>query len=220
LRTGNVMAITKKISLILADDHPLFLEGLISVLKREFLITGSTGNGKELQRLLESNKPDVVIICLNNAMVDGLSTCRQIAKYHPAVKSIILSFFYDEQIEQQLKTEGVKGYFTKDIQTDALIEAIKCVAGGGIAFSVPQDKLLSEARRIISNYDAFVDHYKLSPRELKIISLIRDGLTSNEISGLLFISINTVESHRKNIFKKLNLKNIQGLVEFAYKHSL
>jgi len=153
-------------------------------------------------------------------VLDGLNTCRQIGKQFPLVKSVVVSFCYDVQIEHQLKLAGVKGYFTKDIDAEILIDGIKLIVSGGEYYQETRERRLIHSDGIFPNYEAFIDHYKLSARELKIISLIRSGMTSNEISAELFISVNTVESHRKNIFKKLDIKNIQGLVEFAIKHAL
>jgi len=137
-------------TLILADDHPLFLKGLTEVLKTEFLILGLAANGEELLDLLK---------------------------------------------ELQLK-----------------------VLAGEIVFCEPKKEAQFHINRL--PYHHLTDQYKLSVRELEIISLIKKGLTSNEIANDLFISINTVEAHRKHIFKKLQLKNIQGLLEFAHKYSL
>jgi DNA-binding NarL/FixJ family response regulator len=206
-----------KATLIIADDHPLFIKGLIAVLQREFLILGVAEDGKELIDLLKIHQPKVILLDLQMPNMDGLSAAKQINVHSPQIKIIILSAFYDKELESQLKVAGVKGYLTKDIESDFLICQINIVLKGGIVFCESQEKC---------NLDIFIPtnnlarRYELSSRELEIVSLIRKGLTSNEIAKALFISVNTVEAHRKHIFKKLKLKNIQGLVKFAYEHSL
>lgn len=207
----------KQISLAIADDHPLFVEGLVSILKEDFVITGTAKDGYELLDLLKINLPDIVLIDLNMPRLDGLSACQKIAKDYPLVKSVILSFYYNIQIQQQLMQVGIRGYLTKGITGNTLIKQIKHIAAGGTIFHTPQ---IPSTHGSITFHDSFIQQYHLSPRELEIISLIRTGLTSNEISQTLFISINTVEAHRKHIFQKLQIKNLQGLVEFANHHSL
>lgn len=130
----------------------------------------------------------------------------------------MLSVFYDDKIEYQLKEVGVKGYLSKDVESDFLIQQIRLVLDGHIAFFCPKRELYFNGLSGSGNF--FLPPHNLSLRELEIVSLIRRGLTSNEIAEKLFISINTVEAHRKHIFKKLHLKNIQGIVEFAFKYSL
>jgi DNA-binding NarL/FixJ family response regulator len=206
-----------KATLILADDHPLFMKGLLTALQDEFLILGIAINGKELLDLLKDQQPQVVLSDLQMPYLDGFSAAKQIAIHYPHIKVIILSAFYDLEMENKLRQIGVKGYLTKDVDSGFLICQIKQVLEGKIVFCEPKEY----GRFCITpSSNNFLSQYKLSSRELEIISLVRKGLTSDEIATRLFISINTVEAHRKHIYKKLNLKNIQGVVEFAYKYSL
>jgi two-component system nitrate/nitrite response regulator NarL len=208
----------KKSTLILADDHPLFMKGLITALQEEFLILAVAANGKELLDILKTHQPEAILLDLQMPYMDGLCAAKQIAIHYPQIKLIILSAFYENEIEDQLKMAGVKGYLTKDIERDFLICQIKLVLADEIVFCEPKEEVHFNILFPSNNYS--INQYKLSARELEIMSFIRKGLTSNEIAKTLFISINTVEAHRKHIFKKLKLKNIQGLVEFAYKYSL
>lgn len=207
-----------KATLILADDHPLFMKGLVAALENDFLILGIAGNGKEILDLLKKQQPQVVLSDLQMPGMDGLSAAKQICIHHPQIKTVVLSAFYDLEIEIKLKLAGVKGYLTKDVESEFLIFQIKKVISGQTAFCPPKEEARFNINHSFS--DNSINQYRLSARELEIISLVRKGLTSDEIAKNLFISINTVEAHRKHIFKKLNLKNIQGMVEFAYKYSL
>jgi len=207
-----------KITLMLADDHPLFLKGLISALQKDFSVIGNANNGKELLALLKINQPQAILLDLQMSVMDGLTTAKQITVLYPKIKLIMLSAFYENAIEDRLKQAGVKGYLTKDVESAFLIAQIKKVLAGETVFCEPQKE--AHFNIALATYGHIIDQYKLSPRELEIISLIRKGLTSNEIAKTLFISVNTVEVHRKHVFKKLNLKNIQGLIEFAQKYAL
>ena len=101
-----------KATLILADDHPLFMKGLLTALQEEFLILGIAINGKELLDLLKDQQPKVVLSDLQMPYIDGLSAAKQIAIHYPHIKVIILSAFYDLEMEKKLRQVGVKGYLT------------------------------------------------------------------------------------------------------------
>jgi DNA-binding NarL/FixJ family response regulator len=207
-----------KATLILADDHPLFVKGLIAVLQKEFLIVAVARDGIELLDLLKLQQSDGILLDLQMPHLDGLSAAKQIATRYPQIKLIILSGFYENEIEDELKHVGVKGYLSKDIESSFLIYQINQVLAGKTIFYAPNKDgyfTLDRAPKI-----NLTEQFKLSPREFEVISLIKKGLTSLEIGKNLFISVNTVEVHRKHIFKKLNLRNVQGLVEFAHKYSL
>ena len=206
-----------KATLILADDHPLFIKGLIAVLQNDFSIIGTAADGVQLLELLQTQLPDLILIDLQMPHMDGLSAARQIATDYPKIKLIILSGFCDDELMTSIKQAGVKGYLTKDFDSRFLIEQIKHVLAGGNAFDESNEEL--HFNKSFSDC-CDIAQYKLSTRELEIVSLIRQGSTSCEIAEVLFISVNTVEVHRKHIFKKLNLKNIQGLVEFACKYHI
>jgi DNA-binding NarL/FixJ family response regulator len=206
-----------KPTLVIADDHPLFLKGLIAALEHNFILLGIAVNGKDLLDLLSKEHPQIVISDLQMPIMDGLTAAKQIAFLYPPIKTIVLSAFYDVEIEKQLKEAGVKGYITKDVESEFLIYQISQVILGKTAFCEPKLHLQFHINHFSSHS---ISQHRLSSRELEIISLVRKGLTSEEIGKKLFISINTVEAHRKHIFKKLNLKNIQGMLEFAHKYSL
>jgi DNA-binding NarL/FixJ family response regulator len=207
-----------KTSLILADDHPLYMKGLTAVLQRDFLILGAAGNGKELLDLLQTMQPNAILIDLQMPLMDGVCASKLICRHYPYIKIIILSGYYDSEIAGELKRTGVMGYLTKDINKDRLVFQIKQVLNGHLAFCDPQNNLQANPNAYIPC--VWAESKKLSCRELQVVSLIKTGLTSNEIASKLFISVNTVEAHRKNIFKKLEVRNIQGLLEIAHKFSV
>jgi len=133
--------IKKSISLVLADNHPLFLEGLISVLQYEFSIKGIARNGDALFTSLEVNVPDVAIIDLKVPCMDLINIANQIGVRFPTLKIILFSYKHDEFALEQFKLAGVKGYVTKEISGPDLIEKIRKVANGETAFSLPEASL-------------------------------------------------------------------------------
>jgi len=200
--------IKKSISLVLADNHPLFLEGLISVLQHEFSIKGIARNGDSLFNLLETEVPDVAIIDLKMPCMDLINIANQISIQFPSLKIILFSYKHDDLALEQFKLAGIKGYVTKDVSGPDLIEKIHKVANGETTFNIPNTTLNLPIK---NNHKL----YNLSDRELEIITLICKGSTSRKIADSLYISENTVEAHRKRIFKKINVTNLQGVIEFA-----
>lgn len=205
-----------KPSLILADDHPLYLKGLEAVLQKQFKILGTATHGGDLVELLEIQKPDAIVLDLQMPVIDGVEAAKRIVIKYPQIKLIILSASYDERIANDLTRIGVKGYLTKDRPVDYLIYQIKSVLADGNAFCKPDARPLAAINTSLQAH--FTSDRKLSARELEIIALIKTGLTSSEIANKLFISVNTVEVHRKHIFKKLGLRNVQGLLEYVHTH--
>lgn len=206
----------QKPKLIIAIEHPLFVKGVIVTLQDDFHVSAVADDGRELLNLLKTEKADLVILGLRVPYTNGLNTVKTIALDYPLTKIVALSVVYIYDLECQLKSIGASGYLSKDIDCHCLTSKIKDVLEGHDAF----EAFTREKDWYVAFDKQYSPKHNLSHRELQIISLIRAGLTSNQIAQKLFISINTVETHRKNIFKKLRLKNIQGVVDFACRHSL
>jgi len=205
----------KKASLILADDHPLLLKGLTAALQNEFSITGVASDNNELLKLLNKNKPDLILTGLQT--VNGLNAVRHVLATYPAIKLIVLSPEHNAVLADELRRLGVKGYLKKDIEIELLLTQLRSILSGGVSFNKPKSKRADNLNHPAGNGNPIP---KLTRRELEIIVLIAAGFSSKQIAEKLYISLNTVEAHRKNIFKKLKIKNMQGIVEFAFKNSL
>ncbi|MXV14274.1 response regulator [Hufsiella ginkgonis] len=124
----------KRFSLILADDHPLYLEGLVSVLHGEFMITGIAADDKELFTLLKSSQPDVTLIGLKTPGSNGINAVREISLLYPEIKIILFSLAYDKALEEELKLAGIKGYLLRDVNVNTLADKINRVAAGEMVF--------------------------------------------------------------------------------------
>lgn len=210
------METAEKLSIVFADDHPVFLEGLVSILKDEFNVLATAKDGLELLECLKIHQPNVVLADLRMPNLDGLSAAIQIKSLYPKIEVVIISFSYEQNFEEKLIQAGVSGYWDKNIPLALVIKYIYKINDGERIFHKPG--AVPIVYRIATENG--IKECKLSGRELEVIALIRKGKTSIQIGDKLFISENTVEGHRKNIFKKLEVKNLQALIEFANLHSI
>lgn len=217
----------EKIKLFVVDDHPIFIDGITGLLKDTpgFEIIGTAQNGKELLEKITNNVPDIILMDINMPEMDGIEATKQLKLSHPSVKVIMLTMFNDIRFIKELLEIGAKGYILKNISRDDLIKAIETVSSGKPYLDAAvQEKVISNMQGTDEEdfddkeADAMVQN--ITSRELEILQLIALGLTSQEISKKLFISKNTVETHRKNLLAKLNVKNTASLLKFAFKKGL
>lgn len=204
------------ISLALADDHPLVVSGLLTVLGSSFHIIGTGGNGLELLQLVHRKQPDIALIDLNMPVMDGREACKRISKTLPGIKCVVFSWNYNRAIAADLKQIGVRGYLTKDIDGSTLVNQLKRIALGEVIYE--EEVHMTIPYR--SSGTSPARDCNISERELEIIRLVRNGHTSREISNQLFISVSTVETHRKNIYKKLGLNCVPALIGYANENLL
>ncbi|MCO5233828.1 MAG: response regulator transcription factor [Chitinophagales bacterium] len=215
------------IKLFVVDDHPIFIDGILGLLKDtpDFEIMGTANNGQEFLDKIKNNQPDIVLMDINMPIMDGIQATIELKTKFPKVKVIALTMFNDIRFIKEMLEIGAKGYVLKNILKDELIKAILTVAEGKpFLDSAVQEKVISS---MSSSDDEDIDDKEtdemvqnITSRELEILQLIALGLTSQDISQKLFISKNTVETHRKNLLAKLNVKNTASLLKFAYKKGL
>lgn len=215
------------IKLFVVDDHPIFIDGITGLLKDTpgFEIIGTAGNGKELLEKMADNMPDIILMDINMPEMDGIEATKEIKRIHPNVKVIMLTMFNDIRFIKELLEIGAKGYILKNISRDDLIKAIQTVSSGmPFLDAAVQEKVISSMSAAeeedIDDKEADAMVQNITSRELEILQLIALGLTSQDISKKLYISKNTVETHRKNLLAKLNVKNTASLLKFAYKKGL
>ena len=201
----------EKIRMVIADDHNLFIEGLQLILKDhpEIEITEIAQNGKELLELVRKKKPDVILLDINMPVLNGLDTLKYLKKEFGQVKVIMLSTYNEDHLVEKAKANGANGYLLKNVNKADLIQTIQLVFSGQACFPYR----LPAGENAMHGEDEFLKQFNLTKRENEIILLIKDGLTNQQISETLHLSIYTVETHRKNIMQKLKLKTPAELIK-------
>ncbi|MEN9449129.1 MAG: hypothetical protein RJA25_2419 [Bacteroidota bacterium] len=216
----------QEINVFVVDDHQIFLDGIVSLLEDEpfIKITGTAHNGKQAIEKIKNTKTDVVLMDINMPEMDGIEATKQLKKSHPDIKILMLTMHSEPRFIKECLEIGAKGYVMKNISKDDLLKAINTVyQDKPYLDQESQEKLITS----ISNADEDIDdkNYdelaaQITQRELEILQLIALGLTSQDIANKLFISKNTVETHRKNMLAKLNVNNTAALLKIAYKKGL
>jgi DNA-binding NarL/FixJ family response regulator len=209
----------EKLSVIIADDHTLFINGLRMLLQSEsdIEILNVAGDGKELMGLLNTHKPDLVLLDINMPGINGLEALRRIKAYHSKVKVIMLSTYNEEHLIEKARTGGAEGYLFKNVERSELLNAMHTVWQGGTCF--PQ-KNVEAANSKFDEPDPFLKQFQLTKRELELLQLIKQNHTNQQMADKLHLSIYTVETHRKNIMQKLQLKNPVELTKFIMQYNL
>jgi len=213
----------KQISLVIADDHEIFRDGLaLMINKQEHLsLVGQAGNGRELVQLVSDKKPDIVITDIKMPYLDGIAATRLMLQQDPLLKIIALSMFDEEDLIVEMLEAGAKGYLLKNADKKEIQEAILTVNDGNIFYC----KLTSTRLASLIVKSKFDPQKKKSSdlfteREKQIIELICLQHTAQEIGERLFLSKRTVEGYRTRILEKMEVKNTAGVVVFALRHNL
>jgi len=210
------------IRIILADDHQVVRQGVKALIEAEgdMTIIGEVSDGTEVSDLVEQLKPDVLVLDLMMPGLNGLEVARQVNKRRPETRIVMLSMHANEAYVLQSLRHGASGYVLKDASISDLVKAVREVMAGRRYLSEP----LSE--RAIDAYVAKVETDKLDPyetltgREREVLQLTAEGHSSGIIGEKLSISPRTVETHRTNVMKKLNLKSQADLIRFALRRGI
>lgn len=205
--------------LIIADDHQLLIDGLTAVLNdnADWELLPAVNNGKQLLYVLEKMPVDLVLLDLNMPQLDGIKTLEILKQVYPAIKVLVLTNYGQLQLQAEVRKIGAEGYLLKNSPAAVLREAITALLNGDTYYRETEEPPAEENTWFL---DDFMKKYQLTRREVEIIKMIGLELTSKEISDRLYISELTVSTHRKNILRKLNVKNMAGVVNFAREHSL
>ena len=186
-------------------------------MSKSIKVIDSALNGEEALRKLEFSAVDVLLLDINMPNMDGIEVVRQLRIKGISVQVLILTMHNNPQFTKQLMEMGVLGCILKNSGKKELIHAISEVSKGNRVYGEDVKESLFDSLEKTQNA---VDEVQLTKREVEIIKLIATELTTNEIAEKLFISSYTVETHRKNILSKLGVKNLAGLVRFAYENQL
>ncbi|MEX2512520.1 MAG: response regulator transcription factor [Cyclobacteriaceae bacterium] len=206
----------KKIQIILVDDHKLFATGIEKLLSGidDFKIIGVYHNGNEAFEALKSNKVDLLLTDIKMPGMNGLELLQNIKKKRWKVKTIVLSMYEEEEIFQKCVKHGAHAYVLKNADQDELIYTIR---------EVMEDRYVHNFEHVLrqaedNEFDQF-DHFKLtvklSKREMEILKLIAGGNSNKDIAEILHLSVYTVETHRKNLYMKLEVSSVAELINKA-----
>lgn len=205
------------LKIYIVDDHQMLIDGLKALLSGEegISLVGETVSAKTALKEIPEYRPDIVLTDINMPEMDGIELTRELKKKFPEIKVIALSMFGERETISDMLKAGVSGYILKNTGKQELLKAIEKVANGGVYFS---DEVSAEMMR--PENPAETKGITLSQREIEIIELIAKEYTNSKIAETLFISERTVETHRKNIFRKTDTKSVLGLIKYCVERKI
>ncbi|QXP51731.1 response regulator transcription factor [Cellulophaga sp. HaHa_2_95] len=208
-------------NLIIADDHKMFIDGLISILTDapEFSVILTAKNGAQVEKYLSINGADnihLLITDLTMPEMDGIELNKIVKSKYPSLKTLVVSMHIDGMMIDKLIKNNVDGYVPKNAEKEELLTAIRSIIKGEKYFSPEIKKAYTDA--MFENKK--MEEISLTDREKEVLKLIAEENTTQEIADKLFLSKHTIESYRKNLISKLNVKNLAGLTKHALKMGL
>jgi len=209
------------IRLLLADDHQVLLDGLQLLLKNEadMQVVAVAKNGKQALDVLKKSEVDVALLDINLPVLNGIETCRRIKKDFPRVAVLALTSYDKGAFIQQMLKAGAAGYVLKNAAADEIVQAIRTVHAGETYLSPSvSTTLLNTLRNQADAQEDFIP--QLTRREQQVLQLIAAEQTTKEIAEQLHLSQNTIETHRRNLLSKLNVRNVAGLIKVALQRGL
>lgn len=212
------MNTSKKIRVLIADDHPIIRKGLIQIINEEpdMQVVTEVSDGSEALSKLRSTKYDIAILDISMPKKTGLEILEQMKFEKIKTKVLILSVFSEEQYALRVIKTGAKGYLTKESAPDELVKAIrKIIDGDNYISSILAEKVLSDI--IVDNKKI---HQSLSNREYSVMTLIAKGLTLKEMSAQLNINVKTISTYRKRILDKMNMTSNAQIVIYCKENKL
>lgn len=204
------------VTILIVEDHSLLREGWAYIFNNDprYSVIGECRSGEEAIGLAKESGPDVILMDINLPGINGIEATRQICKSNPALKVIGVSLYEQPAYARKMIQNGACGYVTKSSPREELFEAIQHVLQGKKYICKEVKNILSN--QVLTEESPTPDPASLSAREREVIAQVIKGKASKEIAGQLKISVKTVEVHRYNILRKLNLKNAAALVNFIH----
>lgn len=207
-----ISAVTK---IFIVDDHQMVVDGLRALLNNEekYQVMGHSNRPLEVTKLLEETPCDILLTDINMPEMSGVELTRLVKKQFPSIKILALSMFGDYHVIKEMIDAGISGYILKNTGKQDLLEALNRILDGHTYFSEEVTKELTKSHTVGATGC-------LTNREVEIIRLIEKELSNKQIAEKLFISERTVETHRKNIFRKTSTQSLVGLLKYAYEHKI
>lgn len=222
-------SIESKINILIVEDQQIIVEGLLLILSRVEGFGQITAclHTYYLIDTIEKQRPDVILLDFNMPMMDGIQCLKDIISKYPDQKILMLTGYDDTELIRESLNQGAKGYVLKNIAKEELVKAIKTVYNGDQYLDGNVQKKVLEAFLTNNEINGHTNkakignqNFNLSNREKEVLELIAEGQSSSKIANSLFISVNTVDTHRKNIMAKCGVKKITELITFANKNNL
>jgi len=213
----------KKVKLLVADDHKIFRQGIKKLLEEEpdLQVVGEAADGREAIKKATELKPDVILMDIAMANLNGLQATKQIKKILPDTKVIMVTMHKNEEYVLQSFQAGASGYILKEGAVEELVSAIRTIHQDKSFLSPAISKTLIDAYlRKMETGKTETPFDLLTDREREVLQLIAEGYTNREVAKSLFISVKTVEAHRAHIMQKLNIHEIAKLVKYAIQKGL
>ncbi|MBC7588484.1 MAG: response regulator transcription factor [Chitinophagaceae bacterium] len=210
---------TKKIKVAIVDDHQIVIDGITSLLDghNDISIEATNTSAHEMLHMLTEKDVDILLTDIMMPGMNGQELAKEVRKKYPLIKILALSMSgQGHTVNEMINDADIAGYVLKNIGKQELTHAIEKIAGGGIYFS---DEVLKELEHF-SHLQKQNEDANLTAREIEIIKLIEKEYSNKDIASCLFISERTVETHRKNIFRKTKTNSVIGLIKYAYEHKL
>ena len=210
-----------KIKVLLADDHKIFRDGLRTLIEKEGMeVVGEAENGRKAIKLVEKLMPNMIIMDVSMPDMNGIEATRKIIAGIPGVKVIALSMHSDRRFVLGMLEAGASGYLLKDCAFGELANAIHQVSAGNTYLSPQIADVVVKGYLNKANSSSVIGATILTSREREILQLIAEGLTAKEIAAHVFLSIKTIETHRRNIMQKLNMRSTADLTKYAIREGL
>lgn len=203
------------IKVLIVDDHKVLADGLHLILHEEpeILPIGSAGTAKDALDAISKNEIDLILLDVNLPDMNGISLCKIILKNYPQKKVLAMSMYDKPSYIKQMFRAGAKGYILKNSGQENFIKAIKIVMAGEVYLSIAVTKMLSKGGNYTTNNPGSIP--ELTKREQEILKLIADELTTGEIAEKIYLSLPTIETHRRNLLIKFGARNTAGLIRSA-----
>ncbi|AHM60159.1 two component transcriptional regulator, LuxR family protein [Flammeovirgaceae bacterium 311] len=204
----------KEVRIIVADDHRMVRKAWELLLggRDEYRVVGQAANGAEVLQVLQETRADVVLMDLDMPVMNGIEATDRIRNCYPWIKVIALTMQKESAYIKRFFAAGASGFLTKNASEDELLDAVQQVLAGHRYLSREVSDVLSSSLLTPATDDSSHRLGGLSEREVEIVKLIASGYTTSQIADKLCVSIKTVESHRRNIFKKLDVKNVAQMI--------